>query len=133
MVGKLTQGVLRLYLAMLTLSLGMLRLCSGLLALSSGKSGRCSRSETKTEPAQEKDYIEFRYPSPILIIHQSPPFHISNLVNHTLPNLRLPSFGPFKSIRMSLVIHHRLVNFFLGVENERSVLNDFLIEREACY
>lgn len=46
-------------LRMLTLGSGMLRLCTGLLAPSSGKSGRCSRPETKTEPAKEK--VEYDY------------------------------------------------------------------------
>ena len=55
----MTQGVLRLYSGILTLRSGMLRLCSGLLTLSSGKSGRCSRPETKTEPARAKVYIEY--------------------------------------------------------------------------
>ena len=32
----------------------VLRLCSGLLSLGSGISGRCSRPETKKEPAKEK-------------------------------------------------------------------------------
>jgi hypothetical protein len=52
----MTQGMLR----MLRLRSGMFRLCSGSLTLSSGKSGRCSRLETKTEPAREKIYIEFK-------------------------------------------------------------------------
>jgi hypothetical protein len=38
---------------------GMLKLGLGMLRLSSGKSGRCSRPETKTEPAKEK--VEYDY------------------------------------------------------------------------
>ena len=35
--------------------------------------------------------------------------------------------SPFESIGMYLVIYHRLINF-LGIEDERSILDEFLIE-----
>jgi hypothetical protein len=52
-------------------------------------------------------------------------------MNHTLPDLALPSLSAFKSIRVCLEIHQSLIDFFLGVKHERSVLYDFLIEGEA--
>jgi hypothetical protein len=64
MVGRLTQGVLR----MLRLGLGpeqallrhaqaLLRLCSGFLTLGSVKSSSSSLPEIKTEPAKEKKFV----------------------------------------------------------------------------
>ena len=34
---------------------------------------------------------------------------------------------------MRLEVHHRLVNFLLGIEDEWSVLDDFLIEGKTGY
>jgi len=52
----------------------------------------------------------------------------SNSMNHALPNLTLPSLSALETIRMCLEVHHRLVDFFLAVQNEGTVLDDRLIE-----
>ena len=52
----------------------------------------------------------------------------SESTNHTLPDLTLPIFRSFESVGVRLEIHHRLVDFFLGVEDEGAILDDFLIE-----
>ena len=52
MVCKLTQGVLRIALA-------VIRLCSGILRLHLGKGSSCSRLETKMEPARMRLGSEF--------------------------------------------------------------------------
>lgn len=49
-------------------------------------------------------------------------------MGHVLPNLTLPVLRSLESVGMCLEVHHRLVDFFLGVEDERSVLDNFLIE-----
>ena len=54
-------------------------------------------------------------------------------MNHAFSNLTLPALRPFESIGMCLVIHHRLINFFLSVKDERSVLDNFLIEGKTGY
>ena len=50
-------------------------------------------------------------------------------MDHTFPNLALPALGPLESVGMRLVIPQRLINLLLGVEDERTILYDFLIER----
>jgi hypothetical protein len=54
-------------------------------------------------------------------------------MSHTLPNLAPPILRTFKAIRMGLEVHHRLVDFFLGVEDKRAILDNFLVERQTSY
>lgn len=55
------------------------------------------------------------------------------LTNHTLPNLTLPPCRTLKAVRMRLVIAQRLVDLLLRVEHEWPVLDDLLVEWQACY
>jgi hypothetical protein len=32
---------------------------------------------------------------------------------------------------MGLIVHESLIDFFLGIEDERAVLDDFLVKRET--
>ena len=52
-------------------------------------------------------------------------------MSHRLANLTPPASCALESIGMALIIKHSLIDFFLRVENEGTVLNDFLVERET--
>lgn len=52
-------------------------------------------------------------------------------MSHRLANLTPPASCALESIGMTLVVKHGLVHFFLRVEDKRTVLNDFLVERET--
>lgn len=53
-------------------------------------------------------------------------------MKHRFPNLAFPAGCSFEPVGMALVVEHGLVDFFLGIENKRSVLNDFLVEWQTC-
>ncbi len=51
------------------------------------------------------------------------------LMRHTLSDLTLPTLRSLKSVRMCLIIHQRLINFLLGIQNERPILDNLLVQR----
>lgn len=51
------------------------------------------------------------------------------LLNHGLSNLTLPIFCPLETVGVALEVVQGLVDFFLGAQDERSVLNDWLVQR----
>lgn len=52
-------------------------------------------------------------------------------MSHTFANLTPPPSGAFETICVTLIVEHGLVDFFLRVEDEWTVLDNFLIEWKA--
>lgn len=52
-------------------------------------------------------------------------------MSHGLSNLAPPASRALEAVGMTLVVEHSLVDFFLRVENEGAVLDDFLIQRQT--
>ena len=59
---------------------------------------------------------------------KTPPAGFS--MNHTLPNLTLPTLCSLKPILMALIIEHGLINLFLRTQDKRPVLHNLLIQRQ---
>lgn len=50
------------------------------------------------------------------------------LMHHALAYLAFPPFCSLEAVRMRLVVEHSLVDLFLGIQDEGTVLDDFLIK-----
>lgn len=48
-------------------------------------------------------------------------------MNHALPDLTSPSSCTLEAIRVRLVIKHCLIDLLLRIEDERPVLDNFLV------
>ena len=51
-------------------------------------------------------------------------------MDHSLPNLTLPTFCSLEAILMTLIIKHGLINLLLRIHDKRPVLHNLLVQRE---